>query len=187
MRFAVASALVGALALAGCQSPEEPPSAASPTLSATSASPSPTATPSPSASEADGVPAAAREKTEEGAEAFVRHFMVEASKAWTVPDPALIERHATDKCGACADLASVARDLEADGHRYDTDPISLEELTLLRESSDGYAFDAQLLENEVDVVTLSGTVVESFPERAITRAIAVKWEEGRWRLDGIGE
>ena len=73
MPFAAALA-VGAVVLAGCQSDAEPPvdrsSAASVTPSASPSSSSPTASPSPSVE----IPAAAREKSEKGAEAFVRYF-----------------------------------------------------------------------------------------------------------------
>ena len=174
--------------LAGCQSEGTPSASTSPSASVTSASPSPsTSSPSPSASASVDIPAAARVKSDKGAEAFVRYFMKQASRAWTVPDPMLIQQHATKNCSACIDLAKVATSLNADDQRYDGPPITVRELKVLRSSGTEVAFDAQLLENKVNVVSSSGEIVESYPERAITRAIAVKWGDGRWRLDGIGE
>ena len=60
------------------------------------------------------IPAAAREKSDKGAEAFVRFFMQQAAAAWTIPDATLIEQQSDpDNCSACRDLAKVARSLEA--------------------------------------------------------------------------
>jgi len=174
--------------LAGCQSEATPPTTTSPSASATSATPSASpssATPSPSPSV--DIPAAARVKSDKGAEAFVRYFIEQAASAWTVPDPNLIERHATKDCSACRDLTKVAAGLKEDGQRYDKPPISVRQLKVLRSGASEVAFDAELTENDVNVVASSGEVVDSYPRRDITRAIAVKWGDGRWRLDGIGE
>lgn len=176
--------------LAGCESSASPPATTSPSASASSASPSPSLTspsPSPSASPSVEIPAAARVKSDKGAEAFVRYFMAQAAAAWMVPDPQLIEQHATKDCSACRDLAKVANNLDADGQRYDGPPVSVKRLKVLRSSETEVAFDAMLTENKVRIVSASGDVVEAYPARAITRAIAVKWGDGRWRLDGIGE
>lgn len=193
-RAAVAVGLAGLLVasgvLSGCDSEAATPGASSPSSAVSSASPSPSASsPSPSASASPSVaiPAAARIKSDKGAEAFVRYFMDQAAKAWMVPDPELIELHATKDCSACQDLAKAARDLDTAGQRYDGPPISVRRLKVLRSSGTDVAFDAMLRENKVRIVSASGKVVASYPERAITRAIAVKWGDGRWRLDGIGE
>ena len=52
--------------------------------------------PSPSVSASVEVPAAAREKTEKGAEAFVRFFFEQVNQAWTDPDPML--DHGQQRC-----------------------------------------------------------------------------------------
>ena len=181
-------ALVATVVLSGCQAEETPPTGASPSASSggASASPSPTS-PSPSASPSSEVPAAAREKSEAGAKAFARFFMVQAAEAWTVPNPALIEHHSSSECDACNELARVAAELRVNGERYDKPPVTLTKLSTIRKSENAYAFDAQLRENAVHVIGRSGEVVDTYPSRQISRAIAVTWEEGRWLLDGIGE
>jgi hypothetical protein len=186
----LAGLLVASAVLAGCDSQAAAPGGASPSAAVTSASPSPSASspsPSPSASPSVAIPAAARVKSDKGAEAFVRYFMDQAARAWMVPDPGLIELHATKDCSACQVLAKAARDLDAAGQRYDGPPVSVRRLKVLRSIGTDVAFDAMLSENKVRVVSASGKVVASYPERAITRAIAVKWGDGRWLLDGIGE
>ena len=74
--------------LAGCQSEATPPPTTSPSASATSATPSASpssATPSPSPS-AD-IPAAARVKSDKGAEAFTRYFFDQVNEAWNDAGP----------------------------------------------------------------------------------------------------
>ena len=79
-------AVVGVLA--GCESEATPPATTSPSASVTSASPSPSASsPSPSASPSVDIPAAAREKSDKGAEAFVRYFFDQVNLAWTSAGP----------------------------------------------------------------------------------------------------
>ncbi len=76
--------------LAGCQSEGTPSATTSPSASVTSASPSPSASsPSPSASASVDIPAAARVKSDKGAEAFVRYFFDQVNTAWMrTADPA---------------------------------------------------------------------------------------------------
>ena len=84
---AAAVALGAAVVLGGCQSEETPPTP-SPTPSGTvsSASPSASGSGSPSPAESSDVPAAAREKTEEGAEAFVTYFFDQVNRGWTTAE-----------------------------------------------------------------------------------------------------
>lgn len=191
-RRSAAAALAGLVVMAGvvsgCESEATPSATTSPSPSASSVSPSPSvSSPAPSASPSFEIPAAARVKSDKGAEAFVRYFMEQAAKAWMVPEPLLIEQHATTDCSACQDLATVARKLDADGQHYDGPPVSVRRLKVLRSSGTEVAFDAMLTENKVRIMSASGEVVGSYPSRNITRAIAAKWGDGRWRLDGIGE
>ncbi len=66
------------LVLGGCQSEEPPPTSPSPTVSPSTASPPASATPSPTPTEGE-IPAAAREKSEKGAEAFARFYIEQSA------------------------------------------------------------------------------------------------------------
>ena len=82
----LAGLLVASGVLSGCDSEAATPGASSPAASVSSASPSPSASsPSPSASASPSVaiPAAARVKSDKGAEAFVRYFFDQVNAAWT--------------------------------------------------------------------------------------------------------
>lgn len=181
-----ALALLVAGALGACESEEPPLASPSPTAS-TSASPSPSATPTPSGSASSDIPAAAREKSEKGAEAFARHYIEQSGRAWTVPDPALIKGLGTPACKTCSNLESTAAKLVEDRQRYDASPITVNQLKALRGDRDSWVFDAALTENSVRVVAEDGSVIAKYPSRQITRAVAVVWKEGHWWVDGIGE
>ena len=80
--------VAGVTVLSGCQSDATPPATPSPSVTVSSASPSPSvSSPSPSASPSVEIPAAARVKSEKGAEAFVRYFFDQVNAAWTDSEP----------------------------------------------------------------------------------------------------
>ena len=117
-----AVALGAAVVLGGCQSEETPPTASpTPSGTASSSSPSASGSTSPSPTASSDVPAAAREKTEKGAEAFVSYFFDQSESALGPrPTPGLIESLQTPDASSCRSLAKTAADLEAKGQRYVT-------------------------------------------------------------------
>ena len=103
---ALVGVLVGAGVVAGCDSEAAPPATPSPSVTGTGTgtggSPSPSMTsPSPSVSATVEVPAAAREQTEKGAEAFVRFFFDEVNQAWTKPASGLVAGQSESGCQFC--------------------------------------------------------------------------------------
>ncbi len=106
----LAGLVTGAGVLAGCQSEGTPSATTSPSASVTSASPSPSASsPSPSASASVDIPAAARVKSDKGAEAFVRYFFDQVNEGM---DDArahrLIDVNSDSGCKSCASLTETA-------------------------------------------------------------------------------
>lgn len=189
MPFA-AFVLVGAVALGGCsgeEAPEPSPSVSSGS-STGGASPSASVTPSPTVTESGpAIPAAAREQTEAGAEAFVRFYIDQSARAWTEADPSQLEGLATGACATCANLQETATSLKAEGQRYSATPVKVGALSSFRDADTQQVFDAELQEQKVSILAADGEVVESFPARSVKTAIAVVWREGRWWLDAIGE
>lgn len=189
MPFA-AFVVAGAVALGGCTGQSEPdPSPSAGSASATSsASPSVTPSPSPSVT-ASGpeIPPSAREQTEAGAEAFVRFYIAQSARAWVEADASQLAGLATANCATCSNLEETAVDLRADGQKYSAVPIKVISLSVFRRSKAEVVFDAELREQNVSVVDSKGSVVESFPARTLTSAVAVVWKEGQWWVDAIGE
>lgn len=75
-----------------------------------------------------GIPAAAREDSIEGAQAFVTYFIQRANESWTRPDPALLAPLCMASSKTCAALTERARELETArlhyvGTPYQTTPV----------------------------------------------------------------
>ena len=189
--FVVAGAVVvGGGALGGCTGGAEPDPSPSVSSGSPSSSASVSVTPSPSPSvTASGpeIPAAAREQTEAGAEAFVRFYIAQSARAWVEADASQLAGLATANCATCSNLEETAVDLRADGQKYSAVPIKVASLSVFRSSKAEVVFDAELREQNVSVVDSKGSVIESFPARTLNSAVATVWKEGQWWVDAIGE
>ena len=86
-----------------------------PTATTTSTAPSPTATVDPVIAK---IPAAARPRTQDGAEAFARFYMEQVNRAFTGPDPTALASLAGLDCKTCSAFLAGAKELKAKGHRH---------------------------------------------------------------------
>lgn len=186
-RRACALVLAGALgagALAGCTSGDNDLTPTpTPTVSSTSASPTPT--PSPSPTETSTIPAAAREKSEKGAEAFVRYFVQQSAEAWMIPDSALIKSISSPDCESCTSLAATADELSQKGHRYASEPITVISVEALTSSGARMNVGASIKQHKVDVVDRKGNKVSTDKAASLERTFLLYWEGGRWVVGGI--
>ncbi len=97
--------LLALVVVTGCDASGDPEGTASPSVSSASPSASPSPSPTPSASPSGPeVPAAAREHTDAGAEAFVKFFFEQFNEAWTEPQSGLIEGLSDPECKFCRKL-----------------------------------------------------------------------------------
>lgn len=181
--------LAGAVALGGCSGEEAPdpsPSVSSGSSTA-SASPSASVTPSPTVTESGpAIPAAAREQTEAGAEAFVRFFFDELNTAWTEPQAGLIESLSDPTCEFCTNTEATATRLVADRHRYSTKPVEVTAVDQFVGAPTGQQYVAvTLVQRRSDVVDADGAVVRTDVRKVLDRYVAVVWAGDGWRLLGV--
>ena len=179
----LAGLVTAAGVLAGCQSEVTPSATTSPSASVTSASPSPSASsPAPSASSSVDIPAAARVKSDKGAEAFVRYFFDQVNEAWTQPQAGLVAALADSGCQFCLKTESDARDLVRAGERYESPPISLKSATVLSGAAPGgQSFvKTNATQNRVDVLNASNAVVRSDSKKELQLMTGLIWKGGRW-------
>jgi Family of unknown function (DUF6318) len=189
-RPAVAVGLAGLLVvsgvLAGCESEAATSGGSSASPSVTSAPPSPSASassPSASASPSVAIPAAARVKSDKGAEAFVRYFFDQVNQSWTTPDPKLIEANSEEDCKSCASLRSTAEELKKKGHKYAGTPVKvMRTKSLAGAPAAQHYVEAELLQNRVNIVDSSGRVVSTDKRDTFTRTVAVIWKGDRWLI-----
>ncbi len=181
----LAGLLVAAGVLAGCDSEAATPDTSSPSRSVASASPSPSASsPSPSASASPSVaiPAAARVKSDQGAEAFVRYFFDQVNVAWTKPQMGLVPPLADSGCQFCLKTEADATALVGAKERYRAQPISLKAVTALSGAApEGQSFiRTDATQNRTDVVNAANAVVRSDSEKELKLMTGLIWKGGRW-------
>ena len=154
VRWVVAGVLAAAV-LGGCDSSSEDPVGTptpSPSASSSSASPSASPTPSPTASGPE-VPAAAREKTDAGAEAFVKYFFDQFNVAWTKPEAGLISSLSTKDCKFCSTTETQAKWLVDNKQRYDKLPVTLLDMEAIAGAPDGQIYlTGTLRQNATNIV-----------------------------------
>jgi hypothetical protein len=131
------------------------------------------------------IPAAARVKSDKGAEAFVRYFVRQSAQAWTSADPELIETLSDPDCDSCASLASTAKKLHKAGHRYASAPITVTSTQALTGDGDKQNVAASIRQHAVDVVDEGGAVVSSDKAQDLERTFLLYWKEGKWVVGGI--
>ena len=185
MPFA-AFALLVAGALGACQAEESPPASSSPPAASTSAAPSASASVTPSARPPSDIPAAAREKSDKGAEAFVRYFFDQVNTAWTTPHAGLITTLSDPNCDFCAKTEGTASFLVREGQKYQTDPVTLRSIEPLSGApGDQTYLYCELTQNRSSIIESNGEVVTTDPRKDAFFNVAAKWTRSGWVIFGV--
>lgn len=184
VRWSVVAGMLAAGVLAGCDSSPDDPVTPTPSPSVSSSSPSPSASPSPSVTESGPqIPAAAREKTDAGAEAFVKYFFDQFNVAWTKPEPGLIKSLSDPECQFCAKGEAAALDLATHDEKYAGQPVTIEKAEVFGGAPENQQFvQVRHVQNAVDIVDAKGAVVASDPKQKSTFFVTLRWSGGSWRL-----
>ncbi len=182
--------VLGVVVVAGCSASGGSPTAPTPSPDATpsmsvSASPSASPSPSPSPSGPD-IPAAARQQTDAGAEAFVKYFFEQFNVAWTEPRPGLIASLSDPDCQFCAKSETTARRLADQSQRYERAPLTLEKAEPFAGAPGNEAYlYVEFTQHGADIVDANGNRVGG-DQRGDARAnAALKWSGEGWRVLGI--
>jgi len=185
--FVVAGAVaVGGGALAGCTGGSEPDPSPSVSSGSPSSSASVSVTPSPSPSvTASGpeIPAAAREQTEAGAEAFVRFFFDQLNTALTEPRAGLIKSLSDPKCEFCKGTEDTAVYLVRENERYATNPVDVIDVEAFVGAPEGQQYLAlSMVQKRADIVDAKGVVVATDSRKDADSNVGVVWSSGRWLM-----
>ncbi|MBT9254861.1 hypothetical protein KMZ32_02460 [Phycicoccus sp. MAQZ13P-2] len=185
-RWVVAGVALGSVLLAGCETSgdDDPSPTPTPSVSSVSPSSSPSASPSPSPS-ASGpeIPAAAREQTPAGAEAYVEYFFDQFNVAWTKPQPGLIKSLSDPQCQFCKKTETTATRLAADKQRYKSDPARLQSVDVFGGAPAGQQFtQVRLVQNRVAIVDEGGDVVRIDERKELDYYVTLRWKSDRWWL-----
>lgn len=181
-------AVGGVGVLAGCESEATPPASSSPsaTRSTPTGSATPSMSPSPSASPTVEIPAAARQKTDKGAEAFVRYFFDQVNVAWMGPEPGLLARLSDARCEFCAEVGKTSSELAKKGQRYKETPVSVDRFTRQGGApANQVIFEATITQHPSRIVDAGGSVMKTEKAGEGKSRIGVIWSPDGWRLLGV--
>lgn len=186
-----AAGLVAALTLAGCgvgaAEPAPPATTAvksAPVSRSTTASSPPAATAGPNFPA--GLPDAAKKQTDDGAKAFVQHFIDELNEAWVQPNSDLLTPLCNfDASKSCSALRDTAEGLEKRREHYDGTPLAVAEyinLDALEGNERVVVRGEQLRRNVLDS---SGKVVLTDQRKAVEFVFYLRWSATGWLTEDI--
>ncbi len=132
------------------------------------------------------LPAAAREHSAAGAEAFVRFFYRQMNRAWTQPAAGLIPPLCLSSSKSCAAIERTAQQLVRDQHRYVGEPLTIFLVVPLGAGSpSSIAVDVQGRQERRDVVNAQGAVVLTDQQKPAHSEVQLVWLSDGWRIATI--
>lgn len=195
-RWAVLTSLAVALALPGCAGGQESVPGGSATIPGSgpiAAADTTTAAPTPitTAMATDvvaAIPPAARYRTADGAEAFVRYFLQVTNDVSVNPRVGLLPQLSTPSCKTCRGWERQTASLIAGRKRYRGASLSVDAVAGLDgrpETDSTYSVAAIVREGESPIVDQRGAEVARAPRRRSTLEFELIWRTGRWNADAV--
>ncbi len=185
------TAVVAGLSLAGCNGGgDDPPTNTSVSTTASSSTStrttSATTTAPPTTTTAStGIPDAAKQKTKEGAEAFLTYFFSEVNRSWMTPDPSALANMCAPQSQACDAYKRGADTLLARKQRFQDPPMTVDSLTWIQGAAETHVFDLRAHADRARIVNASGAVVQTVKAKQLQSECTVIWLNGRWRIQGL--
>lgn len=155
----------------------------SPPAGTTSSSSKPTATSSGTAAGAPGVPEAARQHTEAGAQAFAKYYIERVNETALHPKVGVLEPLALDTCKTCDNHEKTVRELVRDKQHFSKPEMSITSTSIVGDSEVATFVELHGHEPKVDIVDDTGQSVQSFPEvKDQGLSFNLKWTPNGWRV-----
>ena len=166
--------------------PSPTSSSSSPSASSVSSTPTVAATGNPALG-INGLPDAAKQKTTDGAIAFVKYYVSLINYAYQFGKPGLLEPLALDSCKTCGLWAQSVVDYSAkrqhtDGQIYRDGAEYYIAANLLSASPAEVHVGAKFLPTTVRLVDQSGAVVKTEKVEKPEMVFLVTWADGGWRV-----
>lgn len=174
-----------AVALAGCNGAEAGPtpseSAASSSTSTTTTPTGSTTTSSPSGTATVTIPAAARERTPEGAKAFAAFYIASVSESGFTANASTLRAVSAPTCKGCQVFIEFAEELRAADQHVDRKSMRLNGMAVRPDSTADLVIVDCLVEDQPSrIVDSRGGVVSNEPGEKLALRISVKWLERGW-------
>ena len=176
-----------AVALAGCNGAEAGPT---PSESAASSTTSTTTTPtgstttssSPTGTATVTIPAAARERTPEGAKAFAAFYTEEMDRATVTADSSKLRVLAEPGCSACMSIIELVDGYKKRGERQSRSSLRLQAVEVTSETDKATVVDVLADDLPHEIVRADGSVVSTSPAAKINFRHTLAWAEIGWRV-----
>ncbi|MFV0463147.1 MAG: DUF6318 family protein [Nostocoides sp.] len=186
LRIGGGGVIVAVMVLSGCGGDDQVgPTTGTGTVSRSAASAStPTSTTPPSPTPGQ-VPAAARQHTNAGAEAFVRYYLDELSRAWMTPQTGLLPPLSLSTCKSCRANEEAAAEFVADREHVDRAVFAAKSVRY-REQGDGQtAVVAAGTQTGLQTLDTSGRVVTSRTAKPLTLVFHLEWAGEGWKVEEV--
>lgn len=183
---------VAALALSGCGGKDEPTKSPTPTPTASSNSPSPSASassasPSASASARSAVPAAARERTEAGAIAFLKFYFDLLNTGLVDPaNPPDLFAYSDKGCVACKRSQEHVSEYAQGGWSVKQSGIRIDNAALATKvTAPSVIINFTFVEMEQPLYQNGKKTNHNVPAANTKKGAALKWVNGAWQMYGV--
>jgi hypothetical protein len=153
------------------------------TPSATTSTTTSRATTTPATTASVTIPAAAKERTKTGAEAFARHYYESVGRSYVSGDTSKIEAMARPTCTGCGAFVRAISERKARGEHTDKSSIVVKLVSARSGSKDRYVVNVAGNELPVRVLDAENNVVETSKPGVFTAATEVVWDAGRWHIE----
>ena len=170
-RHALALGLV--LALSACGSDPEPQFEADP-----SPAPSEVTTSAP-------VKEAWEEKSDDGAIAFVEHWIDEFNAAVLSGDTTVLTELSGSSCTTCENFVSLTDDIYSAGGRVESEGWSIRSLSDPKDSGDGTLVSANFVQPKERIWRSDDSKPEEYPGGPIDYVLTLEWQAGRWQMSAM--
>ncbi|MDC5698716.1 hypothetical protein OO014_15780 [Intrasporangium calvum] len=161
------------------------PSSATSSVPTSTPSSSPTTKSSAAPDFPEGVPAAARKHTKEGAVAFVRHYVSELNAAWRDPDPDRIGRLCLKTSKSCQAFIVAAEELDREGRRYSSDAVRIDRAGPFGEAGKQFRVEFHGGQTGARVVDANGKVVDEESVSTTHNMFFLEWTTSGWMIAAI--
>lgn len=160
----------------------------SPTSDPAPTTASPTTELSPTTDEVSGppeMPDEAREYSEAGAEAFVRHYVELLNYSTQAPESGLLEPYGLDSCQSCANLAGLSADMIERGERLAGPLLEIRSIHALTSGTQTGIVTAEVTQTGVERVDQDGNVVSAGGERREATFVFTMNFDAGWSVELI--
>lgn len=171
---ALASSLALAATLSACGGDPEPRFEAEPSVAPSTASPSASAEPEPW-----------EEKSDDGAIAFVEHWIEVFDESKEDGDTSELSALSSTSCVTCQNFIEMTNEIYDNGGSVTSKGWTIESISEPVRSDDSTLVAVNVLQSPQQIQRTSDSKVEKFEGGKIDFAFTLRWKEGAWTVEAV--